>query len=137
MKFLDGLTEPSYALMRFFAGLFFVQHGTQKLLNFPAEFPYELNAMSTAAGWIELVLGLAIAFGLFTRISAFLSSGMSAVGYWMVHGGFGVANDGDFFPINNGGELIALYCFTFLFIACRGAGSYSLDGLIFNKSSTA
>ncbi len=127
MKFLDGLTEPSYALMRLFGGLFFVQHGTQKLLNFPAEYPYDLNALSLAAGWIELVLGLAIALGLFTRIAAFLSSGMSAVGYWLAHGSSG------FYPILNGGELIALYCFVFLFIACKGAGAYSLDALIFKQ----
>ncbi|MEM1195389.1 MAG: DoxX family protein [Pseudomonadota bacterium] len=128
MKFLDKLTEPSYALMRLFTGLFFVQHGTQKLLNFPAEFPYDLNPMSTAAGWIELVLGIAIAIGLFTRIAAFLSSGMAAVGYWLVHG------FGNFYPILNGGELIALYCFVFLFIACRGPGAFSLDAMLFKQT---
>ena len=130
MKFLDGFTEQSYALMRIFLGLFFVQHGTQKLLNFPAEFPYDLNAMSTAAGVIELVLGLTIALGLLTRISAFISSGMSAVGYWMVHG------MNDFFPLNNGGELIAIYCFVFLFIACRGPGIWSLDSVIGKTEAT-
>ncbi|MEO1488403.1 MAG: DoxX family protein [Pseudomonadota bacterium] len=131
MKFLDGLTEPSYALMRFFGGLFFVQHGTQKLLNFPSEFTYELNALTLAAGWIELILGVAIAVGLFTRISAFLCSGMCAVGYWLAHG------LGSFFPINNGGELIALYCFLFLFIACRGSGPYSVDAMLFGQKASA
>ncbi|MEM8977558.1 MAG: DoxX family protein [Pseudomonadota bacterium] len=131
MQFLEKITEPSYALMRLFSGLFFVQHGTQKLLNFPKEFTYELSNMSLAAGWIELVLGITIALGLFTRISAFLSSGMSAVGYWLVHGGFSTQIDGNFYPVNNGGELIALYCFVFLFIACRGPGPYSLDKMLF------
>ena len=127
MKFLDGYTEQSYALMRIFVGLFFVQHGTVKLFNFPQEFTFDLNPMIYAAGGIELVLGLAIAIGLFTRISAFLSSGMSAVGYWMVHG------LNDFFPINNGGELIAIFCFVFLFVACRGAGMWSV-GAMMSKS---
>ena len=124
MKFLDGFTEQSYALMRIFVGLFFVQHGTVKLFNFPQEFAYDLNAMSYAAGGIELVFGIAIALGVFTRVSAFLSSGMAAVGYWMVHG------LNDFFPINNGGELIAIFCFVFLFIACRGAGIWSVDSML-------
>jgi len=130
MKFLDGYTEHAYALMRIFVGLFFVQHGTVKLLNFPQEFAYDLNPLMYAAGGIELVLGLAIALGLFTRISAFLSSGMSAVGYWMVHG------LNDFFPINNGGEQIATFCFVFLFIACRGAGIWSVDSMLGKSEET-
>lgn len=124
MKFLDGFTEQAYAILRIMAGLMFVQHGTQKLLNFPAEFPYDLNPMSMAAGGIELVLGITIAIGLFTRISAFVSAGMCAVGYWMVHG------LNDFYPLNNGGEVIALYCFIFLFVATRGAGIWSVDAAI-------
>jgi len=131
MQFLEKFTEPSYALLRLFSGLFFVQHGTQKLLNFPSEFPYDLNAMALTAGWIELVLGIAIALGLFTRIAAFISSGMSAVGYWLVHG------LNEFYPILNGGELIGLYCFIFLFVACRGAGAYSVDALIFDRRGQA
>lgn len=77
--------------------------------------------MTTAAGVIELIGGALIALGLLTRPAAFLSSGMCAVGYWMSHGTKG------FFPIANGGELIALYCFIFLFIATKGAGIWSLD----------
>lgn len=124
MNFLDGFTDKAYALMRIFVGLFFVQHGTQKLFNFPAEFPYDLNPMSYAAGGIELVGGVLIAIGLLTRPAAFICAGMSAVGYWMVHG------LNDFFPINNGGELIAIFCFVFLYIACRGAGTWSVDSMM-------
>ncbi len=122
MRFLDKFQEPAYAILRIMSGLMFVQHGTQKFFNFPAEFTYDLNAMSMAAGGIEIVGGLMIAIGLFTRPVAFICSGMSAVGYWMVHG------LNDFYPINNGGELIALYCFIFLFVAARGAGIWSADG---------
>jgi len=122
MKFLDGYTEHAYAILRIMAGLMFVQHGTQKFFNFPKEFTYDLSPMAMGAGAIELVLGIAIAIGLFTRVSAFLSSGMCAVGYWLVHG------MNDFYPINNGGEIIALYCFIFLFVATRGAGIWSVDG---------
>jgi len=124
MRFLDGFGEYAYALLRIMAGLMFMGHGVQKLLSFPAPFPYPLNAMSTAAGAIELVGGALIAIGLLTRPVAFLASGMCAIGYWMVHG------TGSFYPIANGGELIALYCFIFLFIATRGAGIWSVDQVI-------
>lgn len=120
--FLAGLSAPAYALFRIMFGLLFMCHGTQKLFSFPSAFPYDLSAMSYAAATIELVFGLLIAIGFQTRLSAFIASGMSAVGYWMVHG---MQN---FFPINNGGEIIALYCFAFLAIATHGAGIWSVDG---------
>ena len=122
MKFLDGITEQSYALLRIVAGLLFMAHGVQKFFNFPAAFPYPLTPMLQAAGAIELIAGGLIAIGLITRPAAFIASGMSAVGYWVAHGMQSP------FPIANGGETIALYCFIFLFIAARGAGIWSADG---------
>ena len=122
MKFLDGFGEQAYALLRIVAGLLFLAHGVQKFLNFPAPFPMPLNPMLTAAGAIELVAGTLIVIGVFTRPAAFVASGMSAVGYWVAHGTQSP------FPIANGGETIALYCFLFLFIAARGAGIWSADG---------
>jgi len=121
MNALEKYQDHAYALLRIVSGLLFMGHGLQKLLNFPVEFPYPLNPMSTAAGVIELVGGALIIIGLFTRPVAFLCSGMCAVGYWMVHG------TNSLFPIANGGELIALYCFIFLFVATRGAGIWSVD----------
>ena len=120
MQFLANYENQSYALFRIVTGFLFVWHGTQKLLNFPAEFPYPLNAMTTAAGGIEIVAGVLVMIGLFTRPAAFISSGTMAVAYWMVHGAQG------FWPLLNGGELAALYCFAFLFIACRGSGIWSV-----------
>lgn len=121
MKFLDGYAEQTYALLRIVAGLMFLAHGVQKFFNFPTAFPMPLNPMLSAAGAIELVAGGLIVIGLFTRPAAFVASGMAAVGYWMVHG------SKDIFPIVNGGETIALYCFLFLFVATRGAGIWSVD----------
>lgn len=121
MKFLDGFGEQAYALLRIVAGLLFLAHGVQKFLNFPTAFPYPLNPMLTAAGAIEIVAGALIVIGLATRPAAFIASGMSAVGYWVAHGTSGP------YPIANGGETIALYCFIFLFIATRGAGIWSVD----------
>jgi putative oxidoreductase len=121
MKFLDGYAEQAYALLRIVAGLMFLAHGVQKFFNFPTAFPMPLNPMLSAAGAIELVAGGLIVIGLFTRPAAFVASGMAAVGYWMVHG------SKDIFPIVNGGETIALYCFLFPFVATRGAGIWSID----------
>ena len=122
MKFLDGFGEQAYALLRIVAGLLFLAHGVQKFFNFPVAFPMPLNPMLMAAGAIEIVAGGLIVLGLFTRPAAFLASGMAAVGYWVAHGSQGA------FPIVNGGETIALYCFIFLFIATRGAGIWSVEG---------
>ena len=122
MKFLDGYSEQAYALLRIVAGLLFLAHGVQKFFNFPTAFPYPLNPTLYAAAKIEVVAGALIVVGLFTRTAAFIASGMSAVGYWVAHGSQGL------YPIANGGETIALYCFIFLFIATRGAGIWSVDG---------
>jgi|TARA_B110000977_G_C10885499_1_gene419240 putative oxidoreductase len=125
MKFLDNLLdgreEQSYALLRIVTGFLFIWHGTQKLLNFPVEFPYPLNPLMYSAGAIEMVGGVLVMIGLFTRPTAFICSGTMAAAYWMAHGMNSV------FPIINKGELAALYCFAFLFIAVRGAGIWSLD----------
>lgn len=121
MNFLDKYQEETYALLRIVSGFMFIWHGTQKLFNFPADFPYPLNPLMYAAGTIEIVGGALVMVGLLTRPAAFICSGTMAVAYWMVHG---MSN---FFPILNGGELAALYCFAFLFIAARGPGIWSLD----------
>ena len=125
MKFLDNLLdgreEQSYALLRIVTGFLFIWHGTQKLLNFPVEFPYPLNPLMYSAGTIEMVGGVLVMIGLFTRPAAFICSGTMAAAYWMAHGMNSV------FPIINKGELAALFCFAFLYIAVRGAGIWSVD----------
>lgn len=122
MKFLDNYQEHTYALLRIVAGFLFLWHGTIKLLNYPLVYPHgPLTALSTTAGIIELVGGALIMIGLLTRPAAFICSGTMAVAYWKVHA------MKSFFPIINNGELAALYCFTFLYIAARGAGIWSID----------
>ena len=122
MSFLGRFEEQTYALFRIMAGFLFLWHGTQKLLDFPLEYPYgPLNPITTAAGVIELVGGILIMVGLLTRPAAFICSGTMAVAYWMAHGLKA------FFPLVNHGELAAFYCFAFLFIAAKGAGIWSID----------
>ena len=121
MKFMQSYGEQTYALMRIVSGFLFLWHGTQKLLGFPpASFdpPWHVTYI---AGGIELVGGALIMIGLFTAPLAFLASGLMAAAYWMAHGMNALL------PIQNGGELAALYCFVFLYISARGSGIWSVD----------
>jgi putative oxidoreductase len=112
------------SLLRFIAGLCFMQHGLSKLIAFPAPAPAHLGTVSLIAGIIEALGGLLVCIGLFTRPAAFIISGEMAFGYFMVHA------PKSFFPIVNGGDLAILYCFVFLYIAVVGGGTWSLDRLL-------
>ena len=83
----------------------------------------ELLSQFGLAGVIEFVGGAMIAIGLFASPVAFLASGQMAVAYFQAHAPRG------WFPIQNGGEESALYCFLFLFIAASGSGKLSIDAL--------
>jgi len=74
-----------------------------------------------SAGIIEFACGILVAFGLWTGYAAFLASGQMAAAYFLAHASKG------FWPIQNKGELAALYCFVFPYIASRGSGAYSVD----------
>ena len=120
--FMRGFESQSYAAMRIVAGLLFLWHGASKLLGFPVPPPPGAPSFVIyLGGSIELVGGTLVMIGLLTRWAAFLCSGMMAVAYWMAHGTKAL------FPLENGGELAALYCFVFLFISARGAGIWSVD----------
>ena len=123
MQLMEKLSAPLLSLLRLMSGLLILQHGTMKYLNFPAG-PMNNASPSTmggAGGLFELVCGALLVVGLLTRPAAFLLSGMTAVAYFYAHAPTG------FFPILNGGELAALYCFVFLYIAAAGGGPWSLD----------
>jgi putative oxidoreductase len=123
--------------MRIIVGLLFACHGAQKLLGWfpkPNQAGGPLDTQTIIAGSIELVGGLLVAAGLFTRPAAFLSSGLMAVAYFMVHvGKLAKTTEAKFFPIINGGESAVLYCFLFLFIFFYGSGPWSLDSVIFRN----
>jgi putative oxidoreductase len=127
MKFLSRFSPQIYALLRIVAGFMFALHGSQKLFGFPTGTPMTDNPMMLTAGIIEFVGGLMIALGIGTRVAAFIASGEMAVAYFMVH-----AKDG-FYPIENHGELAALYCFLFLYIAATGSGKLSLGSKLRKK----
>jgi len=119
--FMRNFESQTHALLRIVAGFLFLWHGMQKLFDIPTPAP-DLPAFVTwVAGGIELVAGALIMVGLFTRPAAFLASGLMAAAYWMAHGTSAPL------PMQNQGELAALYCFVFLYISARGAGLWSLD----------
>ena len=117
-------TARMLSILRIMSALLFLQHGTQKLVNFPAaEFMPSFPSLFWFAGAIEIVGGTLLALGLFTRPVAFILSGQMAVAYFMAHA------SRSFFPIENGGDAAVLYCFVFLFIAVAGGGAWLLDRL--------
>jgi putative oxidoreductase len=123
------LETATYAALRILSGALVAFHGAQKLFGlFAKNAGPEVFSQMWFGGIIELVGGLFIAFGLFTRPAAFLTSGMMAVAYIQFH--WKGALGSSFFPIVNGGELAVIYCFTFLMFCVRGAGPISIDRIL-------
>ncbi|CAO4135530.1 DoxX family protein [Methylorubrum extorquens] len=110
------------SILRIVAALIFLEHGTQKILGFPAHpNPPALLSLSGIAGLMELVGGTLLLIGLFSRPVAFLLSGEMAFAYFLAHA------PKSFFPVLNGGDAAILYCFVFLYVAFAGPGPWSLD----------
>jgi putative oxidoreductase len=132
MKWLDRHADIAYSLLRIVAGFMFSFHGAQKLLGVLGGFRPALGSQLWFAGVIELFGGLAVMLGLGTRVAAFICSGEMAVAYFQVH--WKLLLGPHMFPIVNKGELAALYCFVFLFVACKGEGRWSLDRVLRPKA---
>jgi putative oxidoreductase len=111
------------SVLRIMTGLQFLQHGTQKWFSFPTramDFPGIISLIGFQA-FLEVVGGILIILGLFTRPVAFILAGNMAVAYFMVHA------PKSFFPALNGGDAAILFCFVFLYLAVAGGGPWSLD----------
>lgn len=120
-----GRFQPqTLALLRIFAALSFISHGTQKLFGFPAPPSWGMPGAFSLL-WIAAVLevfgGALVLVGFLTRPVAFILSGLMACAYWMAHGSKG------FYPLLNNGEAAMLFCFIFLYIASAGPGAWSVD----------
>ena len=121
MGFLGRFEPQIYALLRIVAGLLFIFHGLQKFGMFGGQ-QVPLGSMYGVAALIETIGGALIMIGLAAAPAAFLASGEMAYAYFVVHQPNGT------WPIQNQGELAALYAFIFLYVAARGSGIWSVDG---------
>ena len=120
----------THDLLRVVAGLLLMQHGLQKVLGLLGGYrgtpgaTAPLLSQSGLAGGLELVGGLLLALGLFTRPVAFVLSGLMAFAYFLSHA------PGGFWPLLNRGELAVLFSFVFLMFAASGAGPWSVDAML-------
>ena len=133
----ESLWDIVWLLLRLAAGLIVVPHGMQKLFGmfggggltgtaaFFDKIGYSPGSVwAPVVGCVEFFGGLLLAIGLFTRPVAFILAGEMAVAYFYAH-----AHKG-FWPVDNGGELAAICCFVYLFLAAAGPGAWSVDGRI-------
>jgi len=128
-NWLSRLQPQLLAMLRMMTALLFLEHGLMKLFHFPApQIPGPLPPLLVAAAVVELVTGVLILVGLFTRLAAFVASGEMAVAYFMSH------FPKSFWPGINKGEAAILFCFIFLYIAAAGAGAWSIDSLRLRKA---
>ena len=115
------------SLFRFITGLLLLQYGIAKFFKIPAlAYFASPPPLIMTAGAIELVFGVLLMVGLFTRISAFILSGQMAFAYFLGHM-FRDPAEPVFHPLNNGGTSAILFCFACLWLATSGGGSISVD----------
>ena len=127
MDFLNKFGPQIQGLVRIVIGLLFLEHGTAKMFGFPmaaGATPHAFNLMAFPvgpAGVIEVVAGLLIVIGLFSRWAAFIASGEMAFAYFMAH--FPRSP----FPLLNGGGEAVCFCFIFLLLAATGPGAFAVN----------
>src|SRR5713226_4405846 len=144
MNSLNRFADPVYCVTRLIVGLMFASHGGQLVLGMFGGMSGSGEPMMQVGGWVQLVGGFLIAFGLLTRLAAFIASGEMAVAYFMIHVANAATPMAKFFPISsagpqfsNKGELAVFYCWFFLFVVFYGAGRWSIDGLICKGKAAA
>jgi putative oxidoreductase len=109
------------SIFRIVVALLFLEHGLQKYFSFPVPAPPSMSTLLYVQGAIEIVGGILLLVGAYTRVVAFILCGDMAVAYFMSH------HPRNFFPVANGGDAAVLYCFIFLYFVFAGAGIWSLD----------
>jgi putative oxidoreductase len=123
-SFVSRWAPQLLSVLRITAAFTFLQHGSAKLLGFPEVEMFanlQLASLYGVAGVLELVGGVLLLIGLFSRPVAFILAGQMAVAYFMAH------STPFFAPMLNGGEAAYLFCFVFLYLAAAGPGPWSID----------
>ena len=108
------------SVLRIVVALLFLEHGLQKYFGFPSAGP-AMTPLLYVQGAIEVVGGILLLVGAYTRVVAFILAGDMAVAYFMAH------FPRSFFPAMNGGDAAVLFCFTFFYIFFAGGGPWSVD----------
>jgi putative oxidoreductase len=126
LQTLQRYQPQALSILRIMAGLVILQFGTAKILGFPADPRFagvQLFSLIGLAGTLELIGGILLTLGLFTRVVAFILSGEMAVAYFIAHFGKSVI------PLLNGGNEAVIYCFVFLYLFFAGGGPWSVDAV--------
>ena len=137
LETLNKYQPQALAVLRIVTALCFMAHGTQKMFGFPASgfgggMEFQLFSLMGLAAVLEIVGGLFILIGLFTRPVAFVLAGEMAYAFWFMH-----VPMGGFFPTSNGGDGAVLFCFVFLYLVFAGPGDWSLDSNRAGRLATA
>jgi putative oxidoreductase len=122
----DKWSPYALSVLRIVAALLFLEHGLQKYIGFPSAGP-PMSALLWIQGAIEIVGGVLLVAGAWTRPVSFILCGNMAVAYFMAH------FPKSFYPSVNGGDAAILFCFVFLYFACAGAGPWSVDETVFKN----
>ncbi|MFE0348416.1 DoxX family protein [Streptomyces griseoluteus] len=131
---LNAAQPYALGLFRIVIGLLFTVHGAASLfgvLGGAAGTHGDTIAAGSWPGWyaalIQLVAGALVLLGLGTRGAALLASGSMAFAYFDVH------QQAALWPLQNGGELSVLFCWTFFLLIFTGSGAFGLDRLVASR----
>jgi putative oxidoreductase len=121
---LQSWAPRALSVLRIVTAFLFMVHGTAKLLHVPHQAMFDnlqLMSLMGLQGVLELVGGGLLLIGLFSRPVAFILSGDMAVAYFMAHW------PKNWLPFLNGGELVVMFSFVFLYLWLAGPGPWSVD----------
>jgi putative oxidoreductase len=122
-RFAAALSPKLLGVLRIVSALLLLQHASAKLFGFPNVSAFDdlkLLSLLGVAGVLELIGGVFLLLGAFTRPVALMLSGEMAFAYFLAHA------SKSFFPALNEGEPAVLFCFIFLYLAAAGGGAWSL-----------
>ncbi|MEZ7003586.1 DoxX family protein [Streptomyces sp. AD55] len=128
MEALNKSRDHVLGLYRIVVGLLFACHGAATLFDVLGGAHGARPEVGAWPGWwaaaIQLVGGTLVLLGLGTRAAALVCSGSMAYAYFAKHQSSGL------FPLENGGEAAAMFCWSFLLLVFLGPGRWSLAGLV-------
>jgi putative oxidoreductase len=123
---LDKGRPYALSVLRIVVALLFIEHGLQKYFGFPSAGP-PMTTLLYSQGVIEIVGGIFLLIGAYTRVVAFILAGDMAAAYFIAH------LPRSFFPAVNGGDAAVLYCLVFIYIFFAGGGAWSLDRAVLKR----